>query len=293
MRQVLSYTATGKTVGQLKKLAAEGKITSKVLIESLERYKKKIDKDYATAQKTFAQKLEKSTNEVIRFVGESKSLNLAVDNIGDALVSASENMETIGNILQGVLIVAIGKYTAGMVAAAAATKVSTLATAANVAAKTAQTKADLRQAKVALGFAVQEQAAAKRMLAGTTNTIIRARAVDKLAIANGRLAAAQAVVTAGTTKLAAAQGVATGAALGLRTAMGFLGGPVGVIIMAGLALASFIDWSDDAAVSSKLTAKEVDNLKKSYKALSDQGKTLKLKEITDLGFISSSHSDFI
>ena len=273
--------ATGKTVGQLKKLAAEGKITSKVLIESLERYKKKIDKDYATAQKTFAQKLEKSTNEVIRFVGESKSLNLAVDNIGDALVSASENMETIGNILQGVLIVAIGKYTAGMVAAAAATKVSTLATAANVAAKTAQTKADLRQAKVALGFAVQEQAAAKRMLAGTTNTIIRARAVDKLAIANGRLAAAQAVVTAGTTKLAAAQGVATGAALGLRTAMGFLGGPVGVIIMAGLALASFIDWSDDAAVSSKLTAKEVDNLKKSYKALSDQGKALKLKEITD------------
>ena len=273
--------ATGKTVGQLKKLAAEGKITSKVLIESLERYKKKIDKDYATAQKTFAQKLEKSTNEVIRFVGESKSLNLAVDNIGDALVSASENMETIGNILQGVLIIAIGKYTAGMVAAAAATKVSTLATAANVAAKTAQTKADLRQAKVALGFAVQEQAAAKRMLAGTTNTIIRARAVDKLAIANGRLAAAQAVVTAGTTKLAAAQGVATGAALGLRTAMGFLGGPVGVIIMAGLALASFIDWSDDAAVSSKLTAKEVDNLKKSYKALSDQGKALKLKEITD------------
>lgn len=273
--------ATGKTQGQLRKLAAEGKITSKVLIESLERYKKKIDKDYATAQKTFAQKLEKSTNEVIRFVGESKSLNVAVDNIGDALVSASENMETIGNILQGVLIVAIGKYTAGMVAAAAATKVSTLATAANVAAKTAQTKADLRQAKVALGFAVQEQAAAKRMLAGTTNTIIRARAVDKLAIANGRLAAAQAVVTAGTTKLAAAQGVATGAALGLRTAMGFLGGPVGVIIMAGLALASFIDWSDDAAVSSKLTAEEVDNLKKSYKALSDQGKTLRLKEISD------------
>ena len=273
--------ATGKTQGQLRKLAAEGKITSKVLIESLERYKKKIDKDYATAQKTFAQKLEKSTNEVIRFVGESKSLNLAVDNIGDALVSASENMETIGNILQGVLIVAIGKYTAGMVAAAAATKVSTLATAANVAAKTAQTKADLRQAKVALGFAVQEQAAAKRMLAGTTNTIIRARAVDKLAIANGRLLAAQAVVTAGTTKLAAAQTVATGAALGLRTAMGFLGGPVGVIIMAGLALASFIDWSDDAAVSSELTAKEVDNLKKSYKALSDQGKALKLKEITD------------
>ena len=111
--------ATGKTVGQLKALAAEGKITSEVLIESLERYKKKIDGDYATAQKTFAQKLEASTNEVIRFVGESDNLNKGVDAVGDTLLSLASSLNTIGNILNTVIIVAVGKYSGALLTAAA------------------------------------------------------------------------------------------------------------------------------------------------------------------------------
>tara|TARA_R110000764_G_scaffold47667_3_gene106207 strand:+ start:2544 stop:5009 length:2466 start_codon:yes stop_codon:yes gene_type:complete len=111
--------ATGKTQGQLRKLAAEGKITSEVLIESLERYKKKIDGDYATAQKTFAQKLEASTNEVIRFVGESDNLNKGVDAVGDTLLSLASNLDAIGNILNTVIIVAIGKYSGALLTAAA------------------------------------------------------------------------------------------------------------------------------------------------------------------------------
>lgn len=268
--------ATGKTSGELRALAAEGKITSEILIESLERYKKKIDTDYATAQKTFAQKLVASTNAVIKFVGESKSLNVAVDNIGDALVSASENMETIGNVLQGVLIVSIGKYTAGMYAASVATKLNTVETAANMAAKVTLAEVELRRANIAVGFAVQEQAAAKRMLAGTTNTVIRAKAVTNLAIANGKLYTTQQAVIASTVKLSAMQTVATGTTAALSRAMSFLGGPLGVAIMAGLALASFIDWSDDTAASSKLTADEVDNLKDSYSGLSRALKVEKL-----------------
>ena len=268
--------ATGKTSGELRALAAEGKITSEILIESLERYKKKIDADYSTAQKTFAQKLVASTNAVIKFVGESKSLNVAVDNIGDALVSASENMETIGNVLQGVLIVSIGKYTAGMYAASVATKLNTVETAANMAAKVTLAEVELRRANIAVGFAVQEQAAAKRMLAGTTNTVIRAKAVTNLAIANGKLYTTQQAVIASTVKLSAMQTVATGTTAALSRAMSFLGGPLGVAIMAGLALASFIDWSDDTAASSKLTADEVDNLKDSYSGLSRALKVEKL-----------------
>ena len=121
--------ATGKTQGQIRKLAAEGKITSEVLIKSLELYKEKIDTDFATAQKTFNQKLENATTQLIKFVGASDGVNDSVEFLGDAIVAAAANLETIGNVLNTVVIVAVGKYTGAALAGVAASVQLSLAAA--------------------------------------------------------------------------------------------------------------------------------------------------------------------
>tara|TARA_R110002126_G_scaffold13689_3_gene58928 strand:- start:1315 stop:3900 length:2586 start_codon:yes stop_codon:yes gene_type:complete len=270
--------ATGKTAGQLRALAAEGKITSKILIDSLERYKKKIDKDFSTAQKTFAQKTEAATNSLIKFVGESDSVTGAVDGLGDALIATADNLETIGSVLNVVVIAAIGKYTGALLSSTASTISNTLATSANFAAKVTLAKAELKQATIAAGFAVQEQAAAKRMLSGTVNTVIRAKAVDKLAIANGRLSAAQTAVTASTARLAVAQAATAVTTRALGASMAFLGGPLGVAVIAGLALFSFADGAEEAKTKAKLTADEVTNLSNAFSGLSRNLKLQKLNE---------------
>jgi tape measure domain-containing protein len=45
-------SATGKTAGELRALAADGAITSDILVQSLERYAKKVDKDFAASNTT-------------------------------------------------------------------------------------------------------------------------------------------------------------------------------------------------------------------------------------------------
>ena len=224
--------ATGKNAGELRKLAGEGLITADILIKSLEAYKGKIDGDYSTAQKTYAQKMEASTNALIKFVGESDGVTSAVDALGDGILGLANNLDIIGDVINTVLILAIGKYVGAL----------TTATAANV------------------GLAASQLATAK-----TTKV-------------SGSYLTGYSVATRGATVATTGLTAATGL---LKTSMAFLGGPVGVAIIAALALYQFIDSSDDTAVSAKLTTAEVDKLKESFKALSESNRKLKLQEVAD------------
>ena len=127
-------------------------------------------------------------------------------------------------------------------------------------------------------------------------------ALSVAAILTARLVPAAVLATAAQLSLAAASlkgsvtmnalGVVTGkttvamnvgavAARGMGAALAFIGGGVGVAILAALALYQFIDGSDDAAESAKLSSAEVDKLKESFKALSESNKKLKLQEIAE------------
>ena len=127
-------------------------------------------------------------------------------------------------------------------------------------------------------------------------------ALSVAAILTARLVPAAVLATAAQLSLAAASlkgsvtmnalGVVTGrttvamnvgavAARGMGAALAFIGGPVGVAILAALALYQFVDGSDDTAASAKLSASEVDKLKESFKALSESNKKLKLQEIAE------------
>ncbi len=120
--------ATGETAGSLRKLAETGAITSEVMIESLERYAEKIDGDFGTAIKTFAQKLENAKTNAIEFVGGADAINESVNDAGDAILYLSKNIGTlidVGKIAAAIygatLVGSVVRFTAAQIASTAAT----------------------------------------------------------------------------------------------------------------------------------------------------------------------------
>lgn len=112
--------ATGKTAGELKKLGSQGKITSEVLIESIERYKDVIDRDHSTAIKTFSQNMEIAQNEVIKFLSKNDAIPKAVAAAGKSIVVLSENMDLLVAAGQAFAIVYGASFVGRLYAANAA-----------------------------------------------------------------------------------------------------------------------------------------------------------------------------
>lgn len=108
--------ATGQTAGELRELAAEGLISAEILIESLDRYKDKIDTDFSTATKTYAQKLEIATNNAIKFVSENDTITSSVARVGDGIVLLSENIDTIVVAAEALSIILISRLTPALLA---------------------------------------------------------------------------------------------------------------------------------------------------------------------------------
>ena len=87
--------ATGKTAGELRALAADGAITSQVLIDSLEAYATTVDQKFAASTPTISQAFEVLKNNTIAFVGQaneaigaSEGFARSMINLGNVIGSA-------------------------------------------------------------------------------------------------------------------------------------------------------------------------------------------------------------
>lgn len=123
--------ATGRTTGELRELAATGALTSEILIESLERYEDKINKEFSESMRTFGQKLEIAENNAIQFISTNDEFTESVSIAGDTIVALSKNLELLidigkiaagvyGSLLVGSLVKATAAQVANMRATAAA-----------------------------------------------------------------------------------------------------------------------------------------------------------------------------
>jgi len=156
----------------------------------------------------------------------AQSFTDAAKEAGGASVLIKDSIEDVADVLNAVLIVAIGRYTGATIAATAATIADTIATAKNAAAKGAQAAATKTTGSYLTGYTVAQTTATRAAVAGTV------------------------------------------AMNGLRGAMAFLGGPIGVAVMAGLAIYSFATAAEEGADKAKINAKEVNNLTGKYEGLS-------------------------
>lgn len=167
---------TGMTIGALREFAAEGKITSELLITALENYGDTVDDIFAKSERTISQAFQEARNNAIQFIGGIEAVDDAATTFGDAIVSLSENLDTLadaGIILAGVFGARLGGALASNVAAFTAAQIQAVryqATLASMAGVSRATAVSL----TTMGVAARGAGAAMAFLGGPVGVFLLA-----------------------------------------------------------------------------------------------------------------------
>ncbi|HCT8862176.1 TPA: tape measure protein [Klebsiella michiganensis] len=162
----------GVSIGQMRNMAAQGKLTTDVVVNGLLSQGAVIGKEFANTTTTISQALQVAGNNITKFFGENSTVKTSAGIFNDAVVTASENIGILSGALTAVAAIMGSRYVGAL----------TMATAAKVqdtAASIAQSKAAAVAAKDA-----EIEAAAKLRLAEVEKTA----AITSLDLAEGRLA---------------------------------------------------------------------------------------------------------
>lgn len=228
--------AVGKSTGELRKMGAEGKLTSQFVLEGLAKAEPELAKLAAMIPMTFGGALEKVKNSFGQLVagfdsGTSLSSGMiaALDLISRALDTLAQHSDAVANTIVGVMIAMSLKTVASFRASAAeAVKLAS---------------ANLEVAAAANAAAIAQERAAAASLTGGTGA-----AAKKVAETTAALRAAEAAAaSAGARASLFGNLVAKGAAVA-RAALALVGGPIGLIVTA---LAAVVLWAGKAALGFK------------------------------------------
>jgi tape measure domain-containing protein len=87
------------TRGELRNFAAEGGITSEIVVRALQEASGEIDETFSKMSSTFGQNMQVAKNNMLGFVGSSDSLRLAMSAIGSGIVLLSDHIEIVTTTL--------------------------------------------------------------------------------------------------------------------------------------------------------------------------------------------------
>lgn len=279
--------AAGKTTGEFRKFVGTGQVTSEMfktyLIKALNEYAGAAEKTAGTINASFAhmgneyQRLIRKYEQPVNFAVTS-----IVDSITDSMAYLRQNEAAVDNLVfaTGALATVLtGHLVAGLSASAAGYVANVAAKNRALIADAALAKQNQANAVLELQRAAQMKVYAQHTLAVANTTNLRTAAVARLAAANTRYTATQAAATTATNIYTAAAGRATLAARGLSTVMGLLGGPVGALVVAGIALTYFISKGDNAAETADKFKGKVKELADGLDDLTKKGKAARLVEV--------------
>lgn len=290
----------GITVGELRTVAAEGKITSQEIVKALKNVQNDVDALFAKTDITISQSLTLLNNEITKFVGESGKGSGAAEVLSGSIKTLAGNLDVLTSAMMvggaywlGTYIPAI--YASG-VAVAAKTKELAAQTVTQYAAIQAERAAAAQevintQTVVANTQATLAAIAAEKALEvqrlksqitekGRTATITRmaelkkieAQVTRELAVAEEALAVAQ--------SRSAAAGAAT-VGIGSRL-LGLLGGPVGIGITVASLAAGYLLMRDNTAEANKKLEEQARVAEKTDEALKKLAGNDKTKAVDDL-----------
>jgi len=222
--------SSGKSAEEIRKLGAEGKLGIDVFVNALSDGAPKVAKQMAEMPTTVRDAIQSVTNGLQEYIGWSNEAHGITATIAGVVKTLGENFSTLADVALLAVTAGLARYVGGMTAAAVATAAKTAAARSAAIAELALAEAEVAQTAAAL-------AKVRALSAMTANTAQVTAATLALEVAEKRLAAAQAVAVASSTALGAA----------LKGILGFLGGPVGIAVMAALAAASCISLGDSAA----------------------------------------------
>ncbi|MDN8136578.1 tape measure protein [Acinetobacter baumannii] len=235
----------GITVGELRSVAAEGKITSQEIVKALRNVESDVDALFAKTDITIGQSLTLLNNEITKFVGEAGKGSGAAQVLAGSVQTLASNLDLIAD---GALVVGIGYITRAILMKSAAIKEGMASTLASRQASVLNAQAEYTEATAALN-------AAKAHLANVRATNAETQAKFGATAAATRYAQAQAAVTAATNAQTAAQiklNTATSIAGRLaKGAFGLIGGWAGVATLGVMGLAAAYSYFNNKAEEAK------------------------------------------
>ncbi|MEN8606443.1 tape measure protein [Enterobacter hormaechei] len=271
------------SIGALRNMAAEGKLTTDVIVNGLLSQGDKIGQEFAKTTATISQSLEIANNNITKFFGENATVKTGVKIFSDSVISLSENLDVLSTtltIVAGVMgaryVGALTMATSAKIADIAASRQQVVADnqtaqAALVAANSVQRKAlaDKEAALSSLALAQAEYNVAKgsaaEMLAMDALVAAKTRATTaSLALAEAETAQAAASARAATAARAASVGIGMA-----RGALALIGGPAGAAMLAAGAIFYFWQKAQQVKEEAIAFADGLDKLNASMTSMSN------------------------
>lgn len=233
----------GVSIGQLRAMAAQGQLTTDVVVKGLLSQGDAIGKEFANTTVSIAKGLQVAGNNVTKFFGENSTVKSFAAGFRDSVITISENLETLGTALIGAAAIMGGRFAGALAMATAAQASRVKATIQGIVATRQSAQQEVAAASVTARKAVADKDAALSALnlataeynvakgsaaeAFALENVIRLRGIyvatsAEAALANNALAASQAKVAATGITFANTMKV-------VNSVTAPLGGPIGVI----------------------------------------------------------------
>ncbi|EPI4695962.1 tape measure protein [Morganella morganii] len=265
----------GVSIGKLRAMAAEGKLTTDVLLKAFREMGPTIEREFANTTQTMSQSLQIASNNITKFFGENTTVKTFISIFNDATVSASNNLESLTNVLLIAAGVMGSRYVGALTLSAAAQAKKVKETFAGMAATKQAARVEIEAATATINRVAAEKALAVTVqqslgaqLAAATTEAQRTRIRRELAVNSAVITGLTQQETAATNSLAAAQSrlnVASGLA---SKALSLIGGPVGAAMLAGAAVYYFFQKAEEAKRSAHEFADSLNELRSSMDKMS-------------------------
>lgn len=197
----------GITVGELRKVAATGAITSEALVRALDKAKDSVDNLFSKTDFTIGQSFTMLNNELTKFVGEAGKGSGATKAISESVQTLAKNLETVTDVLMiggayyaGTYIPAIYKAVAAQANKIQSTMASIKAEEDANALRLRTTQAELNAAQAEMTrardaiVAAEEKVRAEQMKANAVIASAQAEVAAQREVIASKIAAKQATI---------------------------------------------------------------------------------------------------
>lgn len=277
----------GITVGELRSVAAEGKITSQEIVKALKNVQNDVDALFAKTDITIGQSLTLLNNQVTKFVGEAGKGSGAAQTLAGGIQLLGNNLNVI---IDGAIVVGIGLITKSILTKTVAVQASIVASAQQRAANFAEAQSQVQllgveamRARQSAALTLTEVGLARAEYNAALSANARAAAIQRLTAAEIAHNIAVKEATIATTAYSVAQSrLTTVATLGSR-ALGLVGGPIGAITLGITALAAgYMYFQDKAAKANQKLEEQAKVAERTDEALKKLSGNDKAKAVNDL-----------
>lgn len=277
----------GITVGELRSVAAEGKITSQEIVKALKNVQNDVDALFAKTDITIGQSLTLLNNQVTKFVGEAGKGSGAAQTLAGGIQLLGNNLNVI---IDGAIVVGIGLITKSILTKTVAVQASIVASAQQRAANFAEAQSQVQllgveamRARQSAALTLTEVGLARAEYNAALSANARAAAIQRLTAAEIAHNIAVKEATIATSAYSVAQSrLTTVATLGSR-ALGLVGGPIGVITLGITALAAgYMYFQDKAAKATQKLEEQAKVAERTDEALKKLSGNDKAKAVNDL-----------